>query len=285
MRIQYIFISILLSVISLGLFGQEDQNEKKARSNKGKIYAFWGWNRAWYSNSDIHFKGDNYDFTLSDVKAKDRQSKFALDPYFHPARITIPQTMFRIGYFINDKYDISIGAADHMKYVMVQDQDVIINGVINSGSNYDKTYQEENILLNSDFLEFEHTDGLNYVNVELTRNDNLLELFKLPINPNKLKLDFLIGFGVGGLYPRSSVTLLGQDRYDEFHVAGYGFAAKIGLNATFFNHFFLRTELKEGFINMPDIRTTSSKSDKASQHFFFTQFNFDFGYSFWIFKN
>jgi hypothetical protein len=28
---------------------------------------------------------------------------------------------------------------------------------------------------------------------------------------------------------------------------------------------------------MPDIRTTNNKADNASQHFFFTQFNFEVG--------
>ncbi|MFB0925367.1 MAG: hypothetical protein QMB65_08805, partial [Vicingaceae bacterium] len=75
-------------------------------SNKGKIYAFWGWNRGWYSNSDIHFTGDNYDFTLNDIEATDRQSPFNMGVYFGITTITIPQTNFRLGYFINDNIDI-----------------------------------------------------------------------------------------------------------------------------------------------------------------------------------
>ena len=47
--------------------------QKKKPTNKGKFFAHWGWNRASYSDSDIRFTGENYDFVLSDVKAQDRQ--------------------------------------------------------------------------------------------------------------------------------------------------------------------------------------------------------------------
>jgi hypothetical protein len=39
--------------------------------------------------------------------------------------------------------------------------------------------------------------------------------------------------------------LLGKERHDDFNVAGYGVSAKIGLNFTFFKHFFIQTELKQ----------------------------------------
>ena len=68
-------------------------------------------------------------------------------------------------------------------------------------------------------------------------------------------------------------------------MAGYGLSAKTGINMTLFKHLFFRGELKYGFINMPDIRSTPSEQDVASQHFFFTQINFCFGYTFYPFKS
>jgi hypothetical protein len=43
--------------------------------------------------------------------------------------MTIPQTNFKLGYFINDHYSIALGA-DHMKYVVTQDQTGNITGTI-----------------------------------------------------------------------------------------------------------------------------------------------------------
>lgn len=279
MNKRFYILTIFALLLTFPILAQEAAPKVDETSNKGKLYVFWGWNRGWYSNSDIHFKGDNYDFTLKDVEAKDRQSPFSFGLYFKPSTITIPQTNFRVGYFINDKYDISF-AVDHMKYVMVQNQQTEITGDINDGTAFDGTYTNEEIMLTQNFLIFEHTDGLNYLNVEITRNDNVLKFLNVTMNPDKFQLDLLFGAGIGGLLPKSNVTLWNNQRHDDFHLAGYGIGVKTGLNATFFKHFFIRSEYKAGFIHMPDIRTSPDPSDKASQHFTFTQLNFNIGVAF-----
>jgi hypothetical protein len=63
---------------------------------------------------------------------------------------------------------------------------------------------------------------------------------------------------------------LGKERYDDYHVSGFGTSLKAGLNVTFFKHFYIQGELK-GYINMQDIRTTQSTDDSASQDFSFTR--------------
>ena len=63
-----------LTVLTQNLYSQEQQVNptKYTAHNKGKMYIFWGGNRESYSSSDIHFKGDDYDFTLYDVQAHDK---------------------------------------------------------------------------------------------------------------------------------------------------------------------------------------------------------------------
>lgn len=243
----------------------------------GEMYIYWGWNGGTYSKSDIRFTGTDYDFTLYDVVAKDRQSPFSMRTYFNPAYITIPQYNFRLGVYINEKYDISFGM-DHMKYVMRSMQDVLISGSIaNSGTIYDGTYDKDSINLSPDFLLFEHTDGLNYENIEIRRSD---VLYSKP----KFRIESRLGGGIGFMLPRTNTTLLNNDRYDEFHLAGYGLGAVAGVHFSFFNHFFLQFELKGGFIHMPDIRTTMYTADRASQHFFYGQAIGVFGANFNLFK-
>ncbi|MBE7442641.1 MAG: hypothetical protein HS119_09340 [Flavobacteriales bacterium] len=279
MKYFLITISILTSII-----GKSENNEPlNKKSNKGRMYAFWGWNREWYTNSDIHFTGKNYNFTLSDVEATDRQSKFNVNPYFNLGNLTIPQTNLRVGYFISDKYDISIGY-DHMKYVMKNFQTVKINGNIHSGTPFDNQFINDEILLDYKFLLFEHTDGLNYINTEITRNDDLLTYLKATINPNKLKIHTLLGFGTGIMLPRSNVLLFNGTRYDEFHLAGFGISAKAGVDVILFKYFLLRSEYRTGFIGMPSIRTTPNKEDNASQSFFFSQINICFGFTLYPFQ-
>lgn len=248
---------------------QEQTPEKYAAHNKGKFFINWGGNREAYSKSDIRFWGNGYDFTLNNVRAHDKPKGMHLD-YIDPLRMTIPQTNLRIGYYFTDKYNISIGV-DHMKYVMTQNQIAEMTGSVSGHSPYNGQYQNHPMVLTEEFLKFEHTDGLNYINTELTRMDDITHFLGWDID--KIQLNTVLGAGVGLLYPKTNTTLMGLERHDQFHVAGYGADIKTGLNVTFFKHYFIQTELKGGYINMPEIRTTFSEDDHASQHFNFVQWN------------
>ena len=237
--------------------------------NKGKFFIYWGGNRADYSKSDIRMEGPGYDFTLENVEAIDKPKGWHID-YINPARMTIPQTNLRIGYFISDKYSVSVGV-DHMKYVMVQNQRVNMNGSIDGYAPFDGTFTNHNMELTEDFLTFEHTDGLNYVNVEIARMDDLGKLVGLQVDGDKVQFNTVVGVGAGVLYPKTNATVMSMDRHDDFHISGYGLSAKAGLNITFLKHFFIQGELKGGYINMPSIRTHASTAHSASQDFRFLE--------------
>ncbi|MEP1489710.1 MAG: hypothetical protein ABJK28_14910 [Algibacter sp.] len=286
MRTSYIkstlvFISFIFSSF---LFAQDIDAIKYTASNKGKFYVYWGGNRESFSKSDIRFKGKNYDFTIKDATAKDKPKGWHID-YINPSRLTIPQTNAKIGYFISDKYSVAIGL-DHMKYVMHNNQNRVVNGVINlpstdAGSIYNGTYNNETTLISEDFLTFEHTDGLNYIHAELSRHDDISTLFNLK-NTDKFQINISEGVSGGILLPRTNTTLLEKERYDQFHLSGYGVSLRAGLNLTFFKHFFLQLDLKGGYINMNDIRTTNDAADSASQHFMYLQRVVAFGGKFRI---
>ena len=270
MKHPFLMVVLTFCVFSQYTFSQEtvENPEKYTAHNKGKFYIFWGGNRESFSKSDIRFKGADYDFTLHNVAAHDKPKGFHID-YFNPARMTIPQTNLRIGYFISDHYNISIGF-DHMKYVMYNDKRVSYSGYYPNPGTYNENPANGELTLDEDFLLFEHTDGLNYVNTEISRVDDISKLFKIN-NTDKIQVNVTEGIGGGFLYPKTNTTLLGKDRYDEFNIAGYGVSAKVGLNLTFFKYFFIQTELKGGYIEMNNIRTTQDKADSAEQNFWFLQ--------------
>ena len=246
---------------------------------KGDFFLSWGYNWSWYSDSDIKFEGENYNFELKSVKAADRQTPFTFENYFRFNSITIPQYNLRLGYYFKNNYSVSLGI-DHMKYVARSGQPVKLSGEIeNSGTIYDGVYNNKTVLLEKFFLEFEHTDGLNYINAEIRRFDDLFTLHK------SIKMNLFYGTGIGFIYPKTNSLLLNNDRYDQFNLAGYGLHALLGVGFTFFEHLIVKTELKGGYVNMPNIRTTSNNSDSASQSFFFGQYNFSIGGSFNFFEN
>jgi hypothetical protein len=261
--------TLLFTLVSLFGYSQNQPDLSKP-GRKGEFYIYWGWNVSAYSKSDISFKGADYDFTLDNVVAKHRPTPLSVNKYLNPLNITIPQYNFRLGYFFKDNYNISFGF-DHMKYDVQQDQKVIISGYINDTETiYNGVYDNDEIALAEEFLELEHTDGLNYLNLELRRQHEFYARKNLQINA-------LEGLGAGILVPRTDATLLSKRQHDKFHLAGYGVGAVVGLNASIRRHFFIQTEFKTGFINMPWIRTTYSKVDEASQNFFFYEINLVFG--------
>lgn len=251
--------------------GYESVTPKKIAHRKGEVYVTWGWNRGWYTDSDIRFRGDDYDFTLEDASASDKPLPFTFEDHLNPGRITIPQTNFKIGYFFKDNWAVSVGV-DHMKYVMDQNQTVAVSGY-NNHKGYENAFKDGQIDLSDEkFLKFEHTDGLNYINAEL-------EYYPFIYEKGFFQINGILGGGAGVLLPKTNATLMDNVRHDDFHVAGWGINAKVGLELLFWKFFFLRTEGKEGFIDMQDIRTTHNSADKAQQYFFFAEWDYTFGVS------
>ena len=285
MKFQKLFFLAFLLFLNTTIFSQtEDKKvEKYTAHNKGKFFLSFGGNRGYFTESDINFKGKNFDFTVNDATAEDVPKGWHVD-YVNPTRLTIPQTNFRLGYFLNDHYSISIGF-DHMKYVFTQNQTANVTGTINlpasePGSIYNGTYNNTPInFSDGTFLRFEHTNGLNYVHTEFCRFDDLATVFDFlkPLNSDKFQINLTEGIGAGFLFPRTDATVLSQKQWDEFHVAGYGVSAKAGLNFTFYKYFFLQTEIKTGYINMPDIKITEDLSETAKQHFGYSQTIISFG--------
>jgi len=262
--------SLVIVFVTIYGYSQEVSVSDK-NGKKGEFFLSWGYNWDWYSNSDIHFEGSDYNFELHDVIAKDKQTDWSFDRYFNLGNLTLPQYNLRLGYYFTDHYSVSLGI-DHMKYVVQQGQTAQISGYIGaSGSPYDGVYDNNDIVIEEGFLEFEHTDGLNYINAEVRRFDELYSFHK------NIQLNMLAGAGFGGIYPKTNTTLINKERYDEFNLAGWGGHLLVGINVTFFRHLFIQTEFKGGFINMPNIRTTQSTSDSANQHFLFGQYNINIG--------
>ncbi|MFV0564655.1 MAG: hypothetical protein ACK5NB_02370 [Flavobacteriaceae bacterium] len=264
----FVFFCLIFNVQA-----QDSIQKKYTAHNKGKFFISWGGNRESYSKSDIRFKGENYDFTIKNATAHDKPKGWHID-YINPTRITIPQTNLKIGYYISDHYTVSLGV-DHMKYVMYRNESRRVEGYIDlpeseAGSIYNGTYNNEPFLVSEDFLKFEHTDGLNYVYAEFARVDDISSIFGIQ-NTDKFQVNITEGLGIGMLYPKTNSTLMGYDRHDDFNVAGYGVSVNAGLNLTFFKHFFVQFDLKGGYIDMPNIKTTNSSADSASQHFTYLQ--------------
>ncbi len=164
--------------------------------NSRRWSIYWGWNRSNYSNSTIHFKGSDHDFTLKDVKATDLQTNTGLSDifkyYLNPAEITIPQTNLRVAYQLNSDTAIALNL-DHMKYVVVQDQSVEMSGCYKNGAAPQVCNNGQQVI-GDQWLNFEHTDGLNILSIELEKQKKV-DWF----GADRAKVFGLVGVGIVAL--------------------------------------------------------------------------------------
>lgn len=281
MKTNFLCTAFLVIFITVNAFAQDNapSTELYTAHNKGKFFFHMGGNRAYYTTSDLHFEGQGYNFTLENAQSHDLPKGWNID-YITPGKLTTSQTNWKAGYFFHDKFNVSIGI-DHMKYVMTQNQTALINGNINlpsseAGSVFNGSYNNQPVdLSDGKFLKFEHTNGLNYVFTEVAHYVDISSLFGIK-NTDIFQINFTQGVGMGLLVPRTDATVLGKERHDEFHISGYGFSADAGLNFTFFKHFYAQTEIKGGYINMTDVRTTYT-NDHAKHHFWYGETIISFG--------
>ncbi|MBS1581841.1 MAG: hypothetical protein JST66_06520 [Bacteroidetes bacterium] len=251
----------------------------QAATHKGLFEVDWGWNRSAYTRCDIRFTGSDHDFTLRDVKATDRPTAVSVDPYLNPLRITIPQTNFTLRYFLSDRYSIAL-RFDHMKYVLVQDQRVHMDGrITDAQSDYAGTYVDAPVTLAEPFLTYEHSDGLNYIHGEASRHDRVATLFR-----SHAALELAEGLGLGILLPRTACRFLGKPLSDDYHLSGYGLSGRVAAVLVLFDRFLLQAEAKGGYIGLPDVRTSADHRDRAEQRFWFAQGNVQIGARFRLSK-
>ncbi|MBE8163133.1 MAG: hypothetical protein HAW63_04020 [Bdellovibrionaceae bacterium] len=269
------FLFLLLFLLILN-----PQHSKAQLPLKGTWYGSYGWNKSEYKKSTIHFKGTGHNFTLFDVIANDRQTPVNFSSifktYFHPFRWSIPQYNISFGYFFTNQFAISIGF-DHMKYVLQNNQTAKMSGHINPSLS--ETHQKElssgtiDKIITTDFLTYEHTDGLNMLFIEAQ--------YFYSIYSGKYNFDVSVFAGGGGgiALPVSNIQLLGKKRSDRLHIAGFGVSVKTGLEFTIWKDYFFRTTAKAGYINLLDV-LTSYDGDKAKQKINYLEYIGVFGIRF-----
>lgn len=260
--IQYLFLIFVLC--SQDVLGQDISKPPLIKREKGSFYFTWGYNKDWFSKSDLHFKqgGANpYDFTLYGVRAEDRPN---FDELFNKD-ISIPQFIYRFGYYFkNGKWGIE-GSFDHSKYIMIQDQTVRMKGYIDEVS-YDK-----DTVLSRGFVQFEHTNGANFIMLSVLYRDRLLAS-----NNNKHILQAVIKPGAGVVVPQSDVSINGVRQNNNYHVAGYIFGVEADLRYELGKHFFFETGFKGVWANYIDVLAVDEA--KANHSFFALEWIIGIGY-------
>jgi len=256
---KYAHLVIFLLLASLQTVQAQDSSAVKKKKMHGTFYVTWGYQKDFYTRSDVHFKNDgndNYDFVMHNAKAHDRRD---MDHFFQKP-LTVPQYVFYGGYFFNNKGDWGIeGGWDHLKYIVTDNQVMHMTGQIR-GVQYN-----QDTLATYNFFHYEHTNGNNYLSASLLKR---FTFFNSPASHHKLSLIAKVGGGL--LVPKTQSVILGNERDGPFRVAGYVFTIGGAVRYDIYRYFFLEASTKGGYA-----RYTHDKlygDGIAKQHFFSLQF-------------
>lgn len=266
-----IVLFLIIACITPMAQAQVKKHKKKNSTAAGTLYFYWGYNRSYYTHSNIRFVGPNYDFKLKDVVATDRPDAFRPSVYFNPTTITVPQYNARIGYYYTDKWSLSFGV-DHFKYVMADQNHVLLDGFIGSDvdTNWSGNYNDEPVVTNRDLFHYENTNGVNFLRFELTRSFDLYELG----DRRQLALVANLGVSTGALLTFNDLNFGQNHTFATPSLSGYGFSLNGGLRLEFFRHFFMQLNSGLGLMHLTHVRTRpDDRNSFARQAFGYSEYN------------
>jgi hypothetical protein len=234
---------------------------------KRYIYFTWGYNRGFHSKSDATFTTKDGTFTIHDAVGYDRPSKDYRD-YLYPERIPIPQYNLRVGYKLNEKWDIVAGL-DHMKWVFDNKVKYEISGDYNhtlfvphdsgdpallTGLTFDQVKQTGD----ARWLSFEHTNGYNYAHLGAVYKTNLFTS-----KNGNFKIETGLGAGAGLMIPQTTVKYH-QDGWwnwqgvdNNFHIAGFGAHGEAKIQFEYKN-FFIEPVVRGTYIKVSNALVQNS---------------------------
>ncbi|MDP9042255.1 MAG: hypothetical protein M3N30_09755, partial [Bacteroidota bacterium] len=223
---------IVLTIILIPLFTHAQSTKKK---RKGEFYFSWGYNKEWYTNSNVSVSQPSLgnSFTFVNVKGADHPG---WDEQFFTKAISIPQYNYRLGYIFNsDKglgFEINF---DHTKWIFGNNQMVHVKGKINNHP-YDGQVLFADSVAGSDSSSYHYlNNGANFLLF------NIVKRWHIYANKKQTILfDGFGKFGVGPLIPHVQVKYFDQPQNDpHFQIGGWNVGAEAALRATLSHYLFL----------------------------------------------
>lgn len=233
--------SLFFLLISLIGISQNYSYRKKNTNQAGAMYFYWGYNRSIYTKSNIHFYGDDYDFTIYKAKAHDNPSN-QFKTYVNPSTLSVPQFNIRVGWRYNSHWDLSLGY-DHMKYVMTNGQEAEMSGYIDPAANdyINGILNHEYYKISEEFMHYENSNGLNYISVQLNYNE-----FLYRTRNRKFAINGRLGGGAGPVVTQTDFSFNNEWYHTRLRLTGFGISAHTGLRFEFINRFFFNLTGQQG---------------------------------------
>jgi hypothetical protein len=216
------FALISALIFSLSSFAQNTDYVGK----KGQLYFSWGYNKEWYTQSNIHVRQEalGNDYSFRNVIGKDKPG-WNTTSIFKQA-ISIPQYNYRMGYWFKNNWGFEINF-DHTKYQVEQQQLLHLEGKMNF-------LPVDTYLINRGNLLWQLNNGANFFLF------NIVHRIQVPrLQYKNFNVSLLMKGGIGFMTPHVENTILGQSNQKGFQFGGWDIGAEAALRFTFFKYAYL----------------------------------------------
>jgi hypothetical protein len=177
-----------------------------------------------------------------------------------------PHYSLRIGYFFTSPSGLGIELNfDHTKYTLKQGQRIRLRGTIN-GYEYN-----QDTIISADFIEYEHTDGANYLMLNLLKRIALCHT-----GAKKRVLDLVLKAGAGPVIPKTNSRIMGFHRDDKYHVSGFVAGLESSLRYEFLKNLYGEFSLKGAYADYSDVLIFGD--GRARQRWWSGQYIFSIAY-------
>jgi hypothetical protein len=269
----YLLLASLLGVASVGQAQQAPMAPNamlggvpRPGHDHGAIYLNWSYNRDWYTKSDIRFKNDksdDYDFTFHDAVAHDHPS---MSDFWKLSNLTVPQYDLSVGYMFHDKHDLGIEVSwNHLKYVVDDFQTMRVSGQIR-GYKFDR-----DTLVTPDFVHLQHTNGNNYLMVNLVKRWQLLA-------GRHVALSAITKVGGGPMISYTISSIFTSHAEGPFHYEGWVAGASGGVRLELYRYFFLNTDFQGAYAKYTNSYIGADRLGRVTHHFGSGQLIYGFGF-------
>jgi hypothetical protein len=246
--------------------------QKKGIERKGEFYFSWGYNKEWYTRSNVMIDqpalGTSY--TLHNVYSHDRPG---WDEGLFSMPISVPQYNYRLGYFFNRKkgwgFEINF---DHTKHIIQDGQAIRVSGMMN-GKKMDSSIH----FSESNGFYYYLNNGANFLLFNIVKRWNSYENRK-----GSISLDVLAKAGIGPVIPHVQNSLFGQPNEPGFQIGGWNIGLEAGFRGTFFKHLYLEFTNKIDYASYSGLRVYKGT---ASQEFGTYELILSLGYTMQVGKN
>ena len=246
-----VLLSLVLMV--LNVFAQEKKKERK-----GEFYFSWGYNKEWYTRSNVRVMqpGLGNDYKFVGIEGHDHPGWN--EGLFHLA-LSIPQYNYRIGYIFDKKHGLGWEINfDHTKFIFA-DQNAHVVGKLNNRQ------VDTSIAFNKlNGYYYYLNNGANFLLFNLTKRWNFYQDKK-----NNFKLDGFAKGGIGPVIPHVENQFgytpdSTKERNDpHFQLGGWNIGAEAAIRATFFKTIYLEYANKLDFASYSGLRIYEGRARQS----------------------